>query len=147
MFNKIFKAMKKIFVILMSVIAMSAFVSCDRTVSPDKLPDKAKQFIAANFSGTEVLSVRKDGFQYDVLLMDGTDMEFKHSGQWIKVDCGLNPLPTGVLLPNTIAYLTTRFPMNYPTQVKYEHNRYEVELNNELDLLFDKNGNFMGADD
>ena len=139
--------MKKIFVILMSVIAMSAFVSCDRTVSSDKLPDKAKQFIAANFSGTEVLSVRKDGFQYDVLLLDGTDMEFKHNGQWIKVDCGLNPLPEGVLPANTAKYLAAKFPMNFATHVKYEHKRYEVELNNDLDLVFDKNGNFMGADD
>ena len=139
--------MKKYLLVLMSFIAMSAFVSCDRVVSPDKLPAQAKQFIAAHFNGVDVLSVRKDGFQHDAVLFDGTELEFRHSGQWIKVDCGLNPLPEGILPANTAKYLAAKFPMNFATHVKYEHKRYEVELNNELDLVFDKNGNFMGADD
>ena len=139
--------MKKIVVILMCVFAMSAFVSCDRVVSADKLPAQAKQFVAAHFNGIEVLSVRKDGFKYDVVLFDGTEIEFSHGGQWIEVDCGLSPLPDGVLPANTAKYLTAKFPMNFATHVKFEHKRYEVELDNDLDLLFDKNGNFMGADD
>jgi hypothetical protein len=139
--------MKKLFVILMSFIAMGAFVSCDRTVSPDKLPAQAKQFIATNFNGVDVLSVRKDGFRYEAILFDGTELEFTHGGKWIDVDCGLNPLPNGILPPNTAKYIIAKFPMNFATHVKYEHKRYEVELNNELDLLFDINGNFMGADD
>ncbi|MCR4827232.1 MAG: PepSY-like domain-containing protein [Bacteroidales bacterium] len=139
--------MKKIVVILMCVFAMSAVVSCDRVVSADKLPAQAKQFVTAHFNGIEVLSVRKDGFKYDVVLFDGTEIEFSHGGQWIEVDCGLNPLPDGVLPANTAKYLTAKFPMNFATHVKFEHKRYEVELDNDLDLLFDKNGNFMGADD
>lgn len=139
--------MKKIVVILMCVFAMSAVVSCDRVVSADKLPAQAKQFVTAHFNGIEVLSVRKDGFKYDVVLFDGTELEFSHGGQWIEVDCGLNPLPDGVLPANTAKYLTAKFPMNFATHVKFEHKRYEVELDNDLDLLFDKNGNFMGADD
>ena len=139
--------MKKYLLVLMSFIAMSAFVSCDRVVSPDKLPAQAKQFITTHFNGVDVLSVRKDGFQYDAVLFDGTELEFTHGGQLIKVDCGLNPLPDGILPANIAKYITAKFPMNFATHVKYEHKRYEVELNNELDLLFDKNGNFMGADD
>lgn len=139
--------MKKIVLILMSVVAMSAFVSCDRVVSTDKLPAQAKQFVAAHFNGIEILSVRKDGFKYDVVLFDGTELEFSHGGQWIEVDCGLNPLPNGILPDNTAKYLTAKFPMNFATHVKYEHKRYEVELDNDLDLLFDKNGNYIGIDD
>ena len=139
--------MKKYLLVLMSFIAMSAFVSCDRVVSPEKLPAQAKQFIAAHFHGVDVLSVRKDGFQYDAVLFDGTELEFTRGGQWINVDCGLNQLPEGILPAPTAQYLAARFPMNFATHVKYEHKRYEVELNNDLDLVFDKNGNFMGADD
>lgn len=139
--------MKKLFVVLMSFFALSTFVSCDRVVSPDKLPNQAKQFIAANFPGVDVLSVRKDGFQYETVLFDGTELEFRNNGQWIKVDCGMNPLPNGILPANTAKYLTAKFPMNFATHIKYEHKRYEVGLNNDLDLLFDKNGNFIGIDD
>ena len=139
--------MKKIIAILLGIFMLGTFVSCDRTVSVDKLPKEAKQFVAAHFNGVEILSVRKDGFKYDVLLFDGTEIEFKCNGQWREVDCGMNPLPAGILLPNTAQYLTAKFPMNFPTHVKYEHKRYEVEMNNDLDLVFDKNGGFMGADD
>ena len=139
--------MKKLLAILSTVLLLGMFSSCDRTVSVDKLPNQAKQFITANFNGTEVLSVRKDGLKYEVVLFDGTEMEFKSNGQWIKVDCGLNPLPDGILPANTAQFLSTKFPVNYPTHVKYEHKRYEVELENDLDLVFDKNGNFTGSDD
>lgn len=126
---------------------LGTFASCDRTVSVDKLSNVAKQFVAAHFNGVEILSVRKDGFKYDVLLFDGTEIEFKCNGQWKEVDCGMNPLPAGILLPNTAQYLAAKFPMNFPTHVKYGHRRYEVEMDNDLDLVFDKNGGFMGADD
>lgn len=139
--------MKKLFAILSTVLLLGMFSSCDRTVSVDKLPNQAKQFITANFNGTEVLSVRKDGLKYEVVLFDGTEMEFKSNGQWVKVDCGMNPLPDGILPANTAQFLSAKFPVNYPTHVKYEHKRYEVELENDLDLVFDKNGNFAGSDD
>lgn len=139
--------MKKIIAILLGVFMLGTFASCDRTVSVDKLPNEAKQFVAAHFNGVEILSVRKDGFKYDVLLFDGTEIEFKCNGQWKEVDCGMNPLPAGILLPNTAQYLAAKFPMNFPTHVKYGHRRYEVEMDNDLDLVFDKNGGFMGADD
>ena len=131
----------------MGFIALGAFVSCDRAVSPEKLPAQAKQFLAGHFNGVEVLSVRKDGGQYEVVLFDGTELEFTRGGKWIKVDCGMNPLPAGILPANTTHYLTSKFPANFATHVKYERKRYEVELNNDLDLLFDKNGNFMVFDD
>ena len=126
---------------------LGTIASCDRTVSVDKLPKQAKQFIAAHFNGVEVLSVRKDGLKYDVVMFDGTEIEFKSGGKWIEVDCGLNPLPDGILPPNITQYLAMRFPVNFATHVKYDHRRYEVELDNDIDLLFDKNGGFMGADD
>ena len=139
--------MKKLFVALISFFTLCSFVSCDRVVTPDKLPAQAKQFITNHFNGIDILSVRKDGSQYEVVLFDGTELDFTRGGKWTKVDCGMNPLPDGILPANTVQYLTAKFPMNFATKVKYEHKRYEVGLNNDLDLLFNKNGNFMGADD
>ncbi len=139
--------MRKLAMLIMGVMMLCTFTSCDRTISPEKLPARAKQFLAANFNGVEVLSVRRDGLKYDVILFDGTELEFRHNGEWKEIDCGMNPLPAGVLPANTAQYLTARFPMNFATHVKYEHRRYEVELENDLDLVFDKNGQFFGADD
>ena len=139
--------MKKIIAILMGVFMLGAFASCDRMISPDKLPAQAKQFVAANFNGVNVLSVQRDGLGYDVILHDGTSLEFSHSGQWTKVDCGLNPLPAGVLPTNIAQYVSANFPANYATKIKYDDRRYEVDMNNDLELRFDKNGNYIGLDD
>lgn len=139
--------MKKIIAILMGVFMLGAFASCDRMISPDKLPAQAKQFVAANFNGVNVLSVQRDGLGYDVILHDGTSLEFRHNGQWTKVDCGLNPLPVGVLPANIAQYVSANFPTNYATKIKYDDRRYEVDMNNNLELRFDKNGMFIGADD
>ena len=83
----------------------------------------------------------------DVILHDGTSLEFSHNGQWTKVDCGLNPLPVGVLPANIAQYVSANFPANYATKIKYDDRRYEVDMNNNLELRFDKNGMFIGADD
>lgn len=139
--------MKKIIAILMGVFMLGAFASCDRMISPDKLPAQAKQFVAANFNGVNVLSVQRDGLGYDVILHDGTSLEFRHNGQWTKVDCGLNPLPVGVLPANIAQYVSANFPANYATKINYDDRRYEVDMNNNLELRFDKNGNYIGIDD
>ena len=139
--------MKKIIAILMGVFMLGTFASCDRMISPDKLPAQAKQFVAANFNGVNVLSVQRDGLGYDVILHDGTSLEFSHNGQWTKVDCGLNPLPVGVFPANIAQYVSANFPANYATKIKYDDRRYEVDMNNNLELRFDKNGMFIGADD
>ncbi|MBQ2514163.1 MAG: PepSY-like domain-containing protein [Bacteroidales bacterium] len=139
--------MKKIIAILMGVFMLGTFASCDRMISPDKLPAQAKQFVAANFNGVNVLSVQRDGLGYDVILHDGTSLEFSHNGQWTKVDCGLNPLPVGVLPANIAQYVSANFPANYATKIKYDDRRYEVDMNNNLELRFDKNGNYIGIDD
>ena len=102
--------MKKIIAILMGVFMLGTFASCDRMISPDKLPAQAKQFVAANFNGVNVLSVQRDGLGYDVILHDGTSLEFS-------------------------------------TKIKYDDRRYEVDMNNNLELRFDKNGMFIGAAD
>jgi hypothetical protein len=94
-----------------------------------------------------VLSVQRDGLGYDVILADGTSLEFSRDGQWTKVDCGLNPLPAGILPTNIEQYVSANFPANFATKIKYDDRRYEVDMNNELELIFDKNGAFMGADD
>ncbi len=139
--------MKKTIGITLSIVVLCTFAACDRTISPDKLPRQAQQFVTANFNDANILSVRRDGFKYDVILSNGTELEFKHDGSWKEIDCGLNPLPAGVLPTPTAQYLSANFPMNSATHVKYENRRYEVELDNDLDLVFDKNGLFFGADD
>ena len=143
--------MKKLFLVLMSVVAMTAFVSCnDKPVPADKLPAKAKTFLSTYFPGIDVVTVIKesDG-DYDVLLDDLSEVEFRSNGYWKKVDCEGRPVPVGYF-PNEInVYVATNYAGSYIDEIKFENNRYEVGLNGlfDVDLLFDKDGNYIGLDD
>lgn len=142
--------MKKLFLILLSVVAMTAFVSCDdKPVTGDKLPAKAKTFLNTYFPGIDILSVIKDDDSYDVDLVDGTDVDFRLNGAWKKVDCEGRPVPTGFYPTSIDSYVTAHYPMSYIEDIELENNRYKVGLNDplEVDLVFDKNGNFIGIDD
>lgn len=138
--------MKKTLLFLVTLFTLSMFVSCDRHIPASKLPQQAQVFLTQFFPANNVLSVERDGFKYDVSLMDGTNIEFSHSGEWRDVDCHLMPVPEAVLPVPIQNYVTANFPLYYVVKIKKERREYEVELNNDLELKFDKDGNFMYAD-
>lgn len=129
---------------------MTAFVSCeDKPISADKLPTKAKTFLSTYFPNIDIISVIKeeDG-DYDVHLADLTEVEFKSNGAWKKVDCEGRPVPTGYFPDKIVTYVTSNYPVDYIEDIQFEHNRYDVGLAfSDFDLLFDKNGEYIGLDD
>lgn len=147
--------MKKIFLLLISVIALSTFVSCDdKPVTADNLPSKAKAFLNTYFPGIDILSVVKDeDGDYDVNLVDGTEVDFRSNGNWEKVDCHGKLMPSGFYPANIDTYVTANYPGQYIEEIELENNRYKVGLSDEfgweteIDLIFDKNGTFIGFDD
>lgn len=52
-------------------------------------------------------------------------------------------------LPQSILdYISTNYPDNTITEAEIEdNNNYEVKLNNDVELIFDQQGNFLGIDD
>ena len=142
--------MKKIFLILLSVAAITAFVSCgEKPVAADNLPQKAKTFLSTYFPGIEVVSVIKDNDGYDVDLIDGTDVDFRKNGEWKNVDCEGRPVPVGFFPTGITTYVAEHYPMTFIEDIQFDHNRYEVGLNDpiDVDLIFDANGNFVRIDD
>lgn len=138
--------MKKTLIFLVGLFTLLTFVSCDRHIPASKLPQQTQTFLAQNFPGTNVLSVERDGLKYDVYLMDGTSLEFHHSGDWHDVDCQMRPVPESIIPMPIQTYVTTNFPACFVVKIKQERREYEVELNNDLELKFDKSGNFIYAD-
>ena len=142
-----FEKMKKVLVLLFSVIALNVYAFADKPVTYAQLPQKAQQFITKYFSGVEFLSAKLDDGDYEVKLVDGTEIEFTTAGEWKKVDCRTRAVPSA-LVPEAIAkYVKGKFPKNLITKIEKKHNGFEIELDNDLELKFDKNGNFLRVDD
>lgn len=144
---KFFIFMKKILTFIS--IVMLSVISCKagdkkEIITVEQLPKVSQQFITLHFSKVPVLSVIKEteGFkvEYEVRLQSGTQIDFDSKGEWKKVDA-----KTGELVPDSIIpeQIKTKVNASYPgvgiEEIEKEHGRYDVKLNNGIELHFDKN--------
>lgn len=153
-FNDIM-SMKKMSIWL-AVIGGLLFASCEKKeiVSEGTLPTVATQFISTHFPDENVLQVKKEKdfigkSIFEVLLSNNYELEFKESGEAQKVDGNGKQIPEAVISPTTIlTYLETEFPDFYAIAWEKDSNgEVEVELNNGLELRFNKEGEFLRFDD
>lgn len=138
--------MKKLFVVLLGLLTLNVFASNDRPITFKELPQKAQTFITTHFSGVEVLSARVND-DYEVYLANGTKVEFTLKGEWKEVKCPGSKVPDAIIPSAISTYVKANFPNNTIIKIEKKYSGYEVELNNDMELKFDKNGNFIGMDD
>ncbi|MDH6358578.1 PepSY-like domain-containing protein [Parabacteroides sp. PF5-9] len=147
--------MKKIssLVIILFLSVFSAIADNDRiTQDVSELPIESREFISTHFTQTEISHIKIEknliGIKnYDVILTDGTNIEFNRSGKWTDIDRRKQPIPT-VLIPATIAaYVKTNFSDKQITSIERETREWSVKLDNGLELTFNKKGQLIEIDD
>lgn len=144
-----FLAMKKIFLILFSMFTLS-LPACNRDdvpISFKELPAEAQKFVNKYFSDINISVVLKDDNEYEVKFANGYQIEFNKKGEWKEVDCQSDEVPAGIVPENIRKYVAQHYPQNFIVKISLDSHGYDVELNNDLDLEFDRNGNFLRIDD
>ena len=135
--------------VCMMMQSVSSFAD-DRVIPAEQLPAAAKTFIQKTFPGQAVsyATIDFDGRKkYEVHLSNGTEVDFDKNGTWDKVDCNYSAVPAS-LVPSTIAnYVKTHFAGAKVVKIDKERYGYDVELSNELELKFNKQGQLMNIDD
>lgn len=145
--------MKRIIIVAIAVVfTLFSASACarDRIITYDQLPQGVKTFISTHFADSQVSYSKIDDGKYEVRMTDGTELDFARDGQWDKVDCKYTAVPASVLalVPQSItAYVNANFPNSVIVKVDKERFSIEVELDNDLDLVFGKKGNFIRIDD
>lgn len=140
--------MKKTFLSILCLISMS-IMACSHEnipISKNELPQKALQFINSYFSEFEISTIFRDGNEYEVRFANGSDIEFTKKGEWKSVDFQTYPVPTGFIPEAILSYIHNNFAQNYIVEISRDHHGYDVELNNGIDLDFDKEGAFIRID-
>ena len=144
--------MKKI--ILSGIFALVLLMTgcSDKPVVPAQLPQQITAFIQQNFPGQSISFATKDleitGWKYDVVLADGTQIDFDTDKMWDKIQCTMgNPVPTALIPAPIATHLRTNFPDAMILKIDKERNGYEVELANGLELKFNQQGALMEVDD
>ncbi len=146
--------MKKILSVLIMTMFAVGILQAREVVTQDaqKLPAEARQFITQHFPQTQVSYIKIDselfqGKKYEVVLTNGAEVEFNSKGEWKEVDCKRNAVPMAIIPEKVRDYIQTNFENNTITQIDRDKYGYDVELDNDLSVEFDKNGNFSRLDD
>lgn len=145
--------MKKV-LLTFSVILSTIGIACadvDRPIEVDKLPEAAQKFLKQYFPNAGV-SLAKEEIElvykeYEVVLTDGTHIEFRSNGDWKDVDCKYGEVPAGVVPKQIADYVSKNYPNVKITQIDRDRKSYEVSLSNRLELTFDMRFRLVDIDD
>lgn len=125
--------------LLMSVCAMA---DNDKPISVSELPQSAQQFINKNFKGKKVAMAKEEkgllDRGYDVVFVDGVELEFDNKGNWTSVDCEKTSVPTAIVPHKIAAYVKTNYSGQHITKIEKDNKDYEIELSNGLEITFNK---------
>ena len=148
--------MKRILRILM--IAICCMVSCNmvanagnnKPISVNALPAKVQTLLSQHFNGQKVmLATIESGVvsrSYDVVLQNGTKLEFDKKGNLTEID-GKQDIVPAQLIPQAIRnYLKDNYAGLSVKKIEMNKNEYEVELANGLDLTFNKHFQLIDID-
>lgn len=141
--------------ILMMVICcmlscnMAANAANDKPISVNALPAKAQTLLSIHFGKQKVMLATVEGVvskSYDVVLKNGTKLEFDKKGNLTEVECKQGTVPYR-LIPQAIKnYLKANYPRQTVKKLEIKKNEYEVELANGLDLTFNNRFQLVDMD-
>lgn len=138
--------MKKIITAFVAIVCFGLSTAMAQNTNP-----AITQFVTQYFPNATVQMVMPDEDDIDVVLNDYTKIEFKLNYEWKKVDCEHSTTFISVpaeLVPEQItAYVTSNFPNTIIKKLEKKYMGWEIELNNGLELKFNKNFKVMEIDD
>ena len=155
--------MKK-FILTLSILSFVGFatVSCNddddnhhtELVDFNSLPENSQVFVRTYFP-TAAYTVDRierynpaesNGAVYEVRFTNGTEIDFNVGGEWIEVEGGGNEaIPDGFILEKIRNYVYTTYPgtTRFHEIKKHTNGNFEVELTNDVDLLFNSAGDLL----
>jgi len=145
---------KKIFalitIVLLSVSSVTARDKVYRNASV--LPQQAQQTLKKAFPKATVNRVKVDHNllgvnDYEVVLNNGTEIEFTKNGEWKEVDCGHQAVPQTFIINPIKTFISKNHKGRTVVKIDKDDKCYEVELNDGTELKFDRAGNFIKYDD
>ena len=146
--------MKRTGIILIGFALMANMACADNdkvTNNINELPQVSRTFLSNYFNGNKVshIKIDKDLFlvdSYDVILTDGTSVEFNRDGEWKEVKSFQQNIPDTLIPAEIRQYVSQNYPSQKIMTVERGKRKVSVDLANGLELEFDLNGNLIDID-
>lgn len=131
-----------------AVLISVTLFSQEITITQQQLPKSITQFIQKNFSGktlSKITQEKKLGkTEYEIHLDNGTKLEFNNTT--INEIESSERIPDALIPKNILAYVNKNYPQNFITEWKLSYSKHKIELNDGVELEFDKNQKFLRID-
>ena len=124
--------------VVCSVVLFSTTACADKNkpIQVNELPAKAQTVLTTHFSGQKVTMATLESEiidkSYNVVLQNGTKLEFDRKGNLTEVDCKQGTVPAK-LIPQAIkSYVQTNYSGQNIKKMEIDKNEHEIELSNGL---------------
>ena len=122
----------------------------DKPINVNELPAKAQTLLSKHFKGQKVmLTTIESGVvsrSYDVVLRNGTKLEFDKKGNLTEIDCKQGIVPSQLIPQPIKTYLKENYRGEAVRKIEWNKKEYEVELTNGIDLTFNKHFQLIDID-
>ena len=145
--------LKRLSTIAFSLLVFGIATAQDEGLVPaSALPANAQTFVNQYFSANDIVSVWQDTEKgrvedYTVLFADGTEVEFLADGNWKEVKARNGQVSPKIVPAKITKYVQKKFPKAMIKEIKKGRAKYEVDLTNGVELIFNLNGKFLKIDD
>ena len=129
---------------------MPANADNNKPIKVTDLPVKAQTVLSQHFNNQKVnFASIESGIidkNYDVVLQNGTKLEFDKKGNVTEIDCKQGAVPEK-LIPQAInTYLQENHFGQTVRKIEFNKNEYELELSNGIDITFNKHFQVIDID-
>ncbi len=137
---------KLLFALLVLLVSTTTLSAEERVIDYRTLPQSALTFISTHFptDNVSIATVEKDllNRDYKVILTSGAKLEFDKRGDWTSVEVkGKSSSVPEVIIPANIAqYVKSQFPSNRVVKIELDKRTTDIDLNNDIELKFNKEG-------
>lgn len=136
------------------VMTLSSCEKDEQSITVNDLPAVAQAFVKDYFGEGKILSTIKDkegknSFEFEVFMDNGVEIKFDQNGLWQEVDLrdDRQALPTVLFIHEAIrTYIETNYAGQGINGIERELYGFDVELTNDMDLVFDAQGKFIRID-
>ena len=135
--------------IVFALVAVACHSSDEKEIGYTELPVQAQQFVKQYFPSATYSRVEKEKdngkWEYEVMLSDGSKLDFDNKGEWKSVDCKFSALPSGIIPDVIAADIAKRYPSQQPYKIEKEIGGYEIDILG-FDLYYSTAGKFIRAE-
>ena len=129
---------------------MPANADNNKPIKVTELPAKVQMVLSQHFKNQKVAFASiESGIidkNYDVVMQNGTKLEFDKKGNVTEIDCKQGAVPEKLIPQAIYTYLQENHSGQTVRKIEFNKNEYEVELSNGLDITFNKHFQVIDID-